>query len=231
MTTTENVRNELKTLEDPTYREFHSSLIPGADNILGVRIPQLRTMAKEIAKKEDWRTFVEATDTLYYEETMLQGMVIGRAKMEPEERIKYIRLFVPRINNWAVCDIFSGELKTAARKRKETIWQFVQPYLESKEEYQLRFGIVMLFHYVDEEHIDSLLAYADRFTHGAYYARMAMAWMISICFIKFPDKPMKYLQQSRLDNWTYNKSLQKIIESLRVDKETKDIIRSMKRAG
>ena len=61
MTTTENVRNELKTLEDPTYREFHSSLIPGADNILGVRIPQLRTMAKEIAKKEDWRTFVEAT--------------------------------------------------------------------------------------------------------------------------------------------------------------------------
>lgn len=86
MTTTENVRNELKTLEDPTYREFHSSLIPGADNILGVRIPQLRTMAKEIAKKEDWRTFVEATDTLYYEETMLQGMVIGRAKMEPEER-------------------------------------------------------------------------------------------------------------------------------------------------
>ena len=215
MTTTENVRNELKTLEDPTYREFHSSLIPGADNILGVRIPQLRTMAKEIAKKEDWRTFVEATDTLYYEETMLQGMVIGRAKMEPEERIKYIRLFVPRINNWAVCDIFSGELKTAARKGKETIWQFVQPYLESKEEYQL----------------DSLLAYADRFTHGAYYARMAMAWMISICFIKFPDKTMKYLQQSRLDNWTYNKSLQKIIESLRVDKETKDIIRSMKRAG
>lgn len=141
MTTTENVRNELKTLEDPTYREFHSSLIPGADNILGVRIPQLRVMAKEIAKKEDWRTFVEATDTLYYEETMLQGMVIGRAKMEPEERIKYIRLFVPRINNWAVCDIFSGELKTAVRKGKETIWQFVQPYLESKEEYPLRFGI------------------------------------------------------------------------------------------
>ena len=37
MTTTESVRKELKTLEDPTYREFHSSLIPGANNILGVR--------------------------------------------------------------------------------------------------------------------------------------------------------------------------------------------------
>ena len=99
MTTTESVRKELKTLEDPTYREFHSSLIPGANNILGVRIPQLRIMAKGLAKKEDWRTFVEATDTQYYEETMLQGMIIGLAKMELEERIHYIRLFVPRINN------------------------------------------------------------------------------------------------------------------------------------
>lgn len=80
MTTTESVRKELKTLEDPAYREFHSSLIPGADNILGVRIPQLRIMAKGLAKKEGWRTFVEATDTQYYEETMLQGMIIGLAK-------------------------------------------------------------------------------------------------------------------------------------------------------
>ena len=220
MTTTESVRKELKTLEDPAYREFHSSLIPGADNILGVRIPQLRIMAKGLAKKEGWRTFVEATDTQYYEETMLQGMIIGLAKMELEERIHYIRLFVPRINNWAVCDIFSGELKkTAVGKGKETVWQFIQPYLKSKEEYEIRFGIVMLFHYVDEDHIDSLLEYADLFTHEAYYARMAMAWMISICFIKFPDKTMKYLKRSKLDNWTYNKSLQKIIESLRVDKE------------
>ena len=133
MTTTESVRKELKTLEDPAYREFHSSLIPGADNILGVRIPQLRIMAKGLAKKEGWRTFVEATDTQYYEETMLQGMIIGLAKMELEERIHYIRLFVPRINNWAVCDIFSGELKkTAVGKGKETVWQFIQPYLNLK---------------------------------------------------------------------------------------------------
>ena len=87
----------------------------------------------------------------------------------------------------------------------------------------------MLFHYIDEEHIDALLNYADTFEHEAYYARMAMAWMISICFIKFPEKTMKYLEQSKLDNWTYNKALQKTIESFRVDKETKNILRAMKR--
>ncbi len=229
MTTTENIRKELQALADSKYRKFHSALVPGTENILGVRIPQLRILAKEIAKREDWRIFVEATDTRYYEETMLQGMIIGLAKMELEERMKYVMMFIPRIDNWAVCDIFCSELKTAVKKGKETIWQFIQPYLTSPQEFEIRFGIVMLFHYIDEKHIDALLAYADSFNHNAYYARMAMAWMLSFCFIKFPEKTMEYLKQSKLDNWTYNKSLQKTIESLRVDKEMKDVLRSMKR--
>lgn len=229
MTTTENIRKELHALVDSKYQEFHSALVPGTENILGVRIPQLRILAKEIAKRDDWRAFVEATDTKFYEETMLQGMVIGSAKMELDERMKYVSMFVPRIDNWAVCDIFCGELKNDVRKGKETVWQFIQPYLTSPKEFEIRFGIVMLFHYVDKEHIDSLLTYADSFCHDAYYARMGMAWMISICFIKFPEKTMEYLKQSKLDNWTYNKSLQKTIESLRVDKETKDVLRNMKR--
>ena len=182
MTTTENIRKELQASVDSKYQEFHSSLLPGANNILGVRIPQLRIMAKDIIKKEDWHTFVESTDMIYYEETMLQGMIIGLAKMELEEQMKYVTMFVPRIDNWAVCDIFCSELK-----------------------------------------------YADSFNHDAYYARMAMAWMISLCFIKFPQKTMEYLKHSTLDNWTYNKALQKTIESFRVDKDTKDILREMKR--
>lgn len=106
MTTTENIRKKLEASADLKYREFHSSLVPGADNILGVRIPQLRKMAKEIIKKEDWRTFIEATDIIYYEEVMLQGMVIGLAGMELEEQMKYVSCFIPRIDNWAVCDVF-----------------------------------------------------------------------------------------------------------------------------
>lgn len=231
MTITGNIRKELEAAVDAKYQEFHSSLVPGTDNILGVRIPQLRLIAKRIAKGEDWKAFVESTDTRYYEETMLQGMVIGIAKMEAEEQIGYVERFIPRINNWAVCDIFCGELKTAVRRGKERVWQFIQPYLLSEKEFEIRFGIVMLFHYIDEEHIDSLLQYADSFKHEAYYARMAMAWMISICFVKFPEKMMEYLTQSKLDNWTYNKALQKTVESLRIDKETKNILRGMKRRG
>ena len=136
-TTAENIRKELKALADPKYRKFHSYLLPGTDNILGVRIPQLRTMAKEIIKKDDWRPFVETANTNYYEETMLQGMIIGLAKMNLDEQINYISLFIPRINNWAVCDIFSSELKTAVRKGEETVWQFIQPYLKSQKEFEI----------------------------------------------------------------------------------------------
>ncbi len=84
-------------------------------------------MAKEIIKKEDWRTFVESTDTIYYEETMLQGMIIGLAKMELEEQMKYVTMFIPRIDNWAVCDIFCSELKTSVKKRKKTYGNLSNP--------------------------------------------------------------------------------------------------------
>lgn len=229
MDISEEIRNELESLADTKYREFHASLLPGTDNVLGVRIPQLRAMAKRIIKRDDWRSFAEADDTLYYEERMLQGMVIGMAKMDFIERMERVRRFIPHIDNWAVCDIFCGELKTLVRKGKEEVWKFIQPYLRSDKEFEVRYGIVMLFHYIDEEHIGEILAYADHFSHEAYYARMAMAWVLSICFVKFPAETMEYLKRSQLDNWTYNKTLQKITESLRVDKETKQVIRGMKR--
>lgn len=229
--TKNEIKKELKVLSDEKYKTFHSALIPGTDNVLGVRIPQLRKFAKKLAagQQDEWRPFVESTDIEYYEETMLQGMIIGLARMDDEERMKYIRLFVPRIDNWAVCDIFCGELKTAVRKGKEQVWQSIQTYLKSKQEFELRFGIVMTFHFIDEEHIGKILQFTETFRHEGYYARMAIAWMLSICFVKFPQETMEYLKQSTLDKWTYNKALQKIIESLRVDKDTKDIIRSMKK--
>ena len=85
MVTSEKIRKELKTLADAKYKEFHSSLLPGTDNVLGVRIPQLRTMAKRIAKENDWHLFIKATESNYYEETMLQGMIIGLAKINLSE--------------------------------------------------------------------------------------------------------------------------------------------------
>lgn len=226
--TKEFMRERLQELADPQYKEFHSKLLPGIDNILGVRVPQLRNLAKEIARG-DWETFLGENDREWYENDMLQGLVIGCAKMDFEKRLALTREFIPRINNWAVCDVFCGSLKET-KKHRERMWEFLQPFLKSDHEYEIRFGVVMLLsHFVEEDYLEPAFAAFDAITSEAYYVRMAVAWAVSVYFVHFPEESMDYLKKNQLDDWTYNKALQKITESYRVDGETKAKIRSMKR--
>ena len=114
--TQEEIRARLLELADPGYREFHGKLLPGTDNILGVRVPALRKLAKEIVRG-DWEAFLLENDREWYEKDMLQGLVIGCAPMDYEKRLARIREFIPRINNWAVCDVFCSSLKDTAKER------------------------------------------------------------------------------------------------------------------
>lgn len=222
------VREQILALVDDDYREFHSKLVPGTENILGVRLPHLRALAKEIAKG-DWRNYLATAANDFYEETMLQGLVIGYAKAEITEILHYVAAFVPKIANWGVCDSFCNNLKIT-KKHMPLVWDFLQPYLLSKEEFTLRFGIVMLLnYYIEDNYIDRVLLLLDSAKHEGYYVKMAAAWAISICFIKYPEKTMAYLKSNTLDDFTYNKALQKITESFRINKEPKTLIRSMKR--
>jgi 3-methyladenine DNA glycosylase AlkD len=215
-------------MADEEYRKFSSSLIPNVDNILGVRLPELRKLAKNIAKG-DWRTYLAQADNRYFEETMLQGLVIGYAKTDIEERLRYVADFVPRIDNWSVCDSFCTGLKFT-KNHRSLMWDFLQPYLSSDKEYEIRFGVVMLLlYFVEDEYIERVLQWMDRIRHEGYYVKMAVAWAISVCYVKYPEPTMAFLKNNTLDDFTYNKALQKIIESLRVDSGTKHVLRSMKR--
>ena len=224
----QNLTERLMELSDPKYRDFHSKLLPGTDNVLGVRTPDLRKLAKEITKG-DWETFLEKNDRTWYENDILQALVTASAKMEPEERLRRVREFLPRIENWAVCDIFCGSLKDA-EKYPELYWEFLKPYFQSEKPYEIRFAVVMLLsHFVKEEYLKDAFAYFDGIHVDHYYVRMAVAWAVSIYFVHFPEETFRYLRKNQLDDWTYNKALQKIIESYRVSPETKTQIRAMKR--
>lgn len=224
----ENIKEQLATLAEEEYRLFSSSLIPNIDNVLGVRLPQLRTIAQELAK-DNWQEYLQTALDDSFEEVMLQGMVIGYVKCPLEERFVYIEKFVPKINNWSVCDSFCTGLKFTKKHQKE-VWDFLQPYFRSKQEYDIRFAVVMLLiYYVQENYIDEVLNILDSVRHDGYYVKMAVAWAISICYVKLPQATMIYLKDNHLDDYTYNKALQKITESLKVDKETKKLIRAMKR--
>ena len=140
--TVEQVRQFLKENQDPEYREFHSKLLPGTENIMGVRLPILRKFAKQLAAQA-WKDWFEQADDQWYEETMLRGLVVAYARMDCEERLKYVRKFVPDINSWGVCDCFCSTLKDADKYPQE-YWEFIEPYLTSEKEYEARFAAVML---------------------------------------------------------------------------------------
>lgn len=222
------IRKQIFELIDTDYQKFSATLIPTINNVLGVRLPELRKIAKNIVKG-DWRAYLETAKDEYFEEVMLQGMVIGYVKTDIEEHLSYVASFVPKIDNWSVCDSFCTGLKST-KENKERVWEFLQPYLSSKKEYEIRFGVVMLLdYYIETDYIERVLNLLDRVKHEGFYAKMAVAWAVSICYVKLPESTMEYLRNNTLDDFTYNKALQKITESNRVDKETKSLIRSMKR--
>ena len=225
----EEILNHLFEMQDKKYKEFQSGLCPNTDNIIGVRIPILRDYAKDLVKQYSTDELLRNIGNDYYEEIMLQGMVIGLDKDNLEITLKRIQQFVPKINNWAVCDTFCGGLKITNKYKKE-VWNVIQQYLKSNEEFEIRFGVVtILSYYIDKDYLKKDFEIFNNIKHEGYYVKMAVAWAISICLIKFYDTTIEFLNNSNLDKFTYNKSLQKAIESYRITKEQKDELRRMKK--
>lgn len=222
------LREKLYELADKKYKKFQSSLCPNVDDIIGVRLPDLRELAKNIAK-EDPMEFLNTYKCEFYEEKMIYGLVIGYMKSDFQNRLKYLEKFVPMIDNWAICDCCCSTYKFTNKNLKE-MWEYIQKYLHSKNEFEVRFAVIMLMdYYITDEYIDQVLKIYNEIKLEKYYVQMGIAWGISVAFIKYSEKTMNFLKNNNLDKFTYNKALQKIIESYRVDKSTKDIIRSMKR--
>ena len=227
----DKIRQQLFAEQDTAYRDFSCGLIPGAERMIGVRLPRLRAMAREVARNTgaEWVHAMEQRgDKLYFEEVMLWGMVIGSVKVGIGERLAMMERFIPRITNWSLCDSFC--MRVAGRDR-EAVWAFIKPYFRSRATYDVRFAVVMsLKNFTDEQHLEALLAIYPAIRHEDYYVRMGIAWAIAEAFIRFPDRVMQWLSTDcPLDDWVFNKSLQKITESLRVSREQKQKIRSLHR--
>lgn len=227
--TNEEIRRKIEELADEKYREFHTGLCPNSNEIIGVRVPVLRNFAKEIVKEENVEEYLEHACDDSYEEILLQGMVLGLWKTSIETFSEYLERFIPKINSWAVCDVSVAGFKIT-KKHKEYMWDLIQKYLKSEKEFELRFAIVMMLDfYITDEYIDKVLEILNNIQHEGYYVKMAVAWTIQVAFVKFPEKTMELLKRNKIEDWTYNKALQKIVESYRVDEVTKEVIKKMKR--
>ena len=223
---TNDIRQTLLSLAEDDYQTFMSSLLPNVDpdTILGVRVPELRKIAKRIAKG-DYRAYLDTCKRDYYEEKMIEGFIIGMADMTFDERCDRIARFVRTIDNWGICDSFCASLKFA-REYPDKVWDWIELYFASHHPYEVRFAIVMsIYYFASEQYADDLFEHLGHIHVDDYYVKMAIAWAISVYYVECPDRTKQYLINYDLDMWTYRKALTKIIESKRVSTEDKEWIR------
>lgn len=227
--TNNEIRQRLENLIDEKYRIFHQRLCNGNDTILGVKMPKLEGLAKEIIKT-DWREYLSRASDASYEEIQLQGMVIGLAKdMTVGEYFDYLRNFIPKIDNWAICDITCAKLKRT-KKCMQEMWNFLEDYFYSENEFYIRFALVMyLDYFLTEDYLEQVLDRVEEVKHEGYYVKMAVAWLLQVAYVKNREITLEFLRKTKIDDFTYNKALQKMRESLRVSKEDKTMLQNMKR--
>lgn len=226
----EEIRQKLFSLKEDEYQKFSSSLLPNVDpdRIIGVRVPKLRSIARTIARR-DYRSYLAECSSDTYEEMMIEGFVIAMADMTFAERCAYIASFVRKIDNWGVCDSFCSSLKFA-HDNPDAVWEWTELYFASHRPYEVRFAIVMaIFYFAEERYAQDFFEHLDHIRINDYYVKMAIAWALSVYYVKVPEQTKRYLTEHNLDMWTYRKALTKIIESNRVSEEDKDWIREFRK--
>ena len=228
MTKYSEFQTRLVSLADDEYREFSMRGIPSDRPFIGVRIPDIRKLVSKISP-EDFDTFIDVTP-IAIEEVLARGLVIARLPYEKmlevfDSQIKYL-------DNWCTVDIFISALrKTVRHHEADFLDKKVEPLLKSQDEFAVRAGLVSLLDfYVKEEYLHLIFDRIESLSrHTEYYVKMAIAWLLAECFIKFPDETFSYMKTSSLEKWTFNKAISKISDSYRVEKDAKDLLKKIRK--
>ena len=220
----------IKNEADEKYREFSVKITPNIGKSVGVRTPVLKKFAKEAAKG-DWQEFFEKRNNELYEEKLVTGLIICYIKESIDVRLNLLREFIPIIDNWALCDMVACAFKFK-KAESAKVWDFVKEYIEKNSEFEKRFAVVMLLaHFIDEKHIDETLKMLNNIDDEKFYVSMAVAWALSVCYIKFREKTVNALKSTNLSGDTIYRAVAKIKQSRRVDEEGKrqaEILKNIK---
>lgn len=225
---TDDIRKELKKLQDKGYRDMQVTIIPTveADSIIGVRTPALRQLARELSKREDVSKFLEDIPHKFFEENQLHAFILSGMK-DAESCIRLVDEFLPYVDNWATCDQMSPKV---FKKHKQLLLEYVDKWIKSDHTYVKRFAIGMLMeHFLDEDFKTSYLTKASKIRSEEYYVNMMIAWYFATALAKQYDAALPFIEKQKLDKWTHNKSIQKAVESYRITPEQKEYLKTLKR--
>lgn len=222
------IQKKLFELQDIGYAEFQSKLTPTVprETFIGVRVPEVRKLAKSYSKDPECQEFLKELPHLYYDENMLHGLLLSEMK-DYDACISAVDIFLPYVDNWAVCDIMSPNV---FKKHKEELLEKIKIWAASDQVYTCRFGLEMLMtHFLDEDYKPEYLEIAAGVHSEEYYVNMMIAWFFATALAKQWDTTIPYITENRLSKWVHNKTIQKSRESYRITDEQKKYLKGLKR--
>ena len=219
---------KLYDLQDLKYRDMQIKIIPtiSPESVIGVRTPELRSMAKDIMKGGDYKDFLEELPHRYFEENQLQAFIISGIK-DLNECMEELEKFLPYADNWATCDQMSPKI---FKKHKDVLLTHIKEWLESDKTYTVRFGVKMLMdHFLDEDFDPVYPEMVAKLRSEEYYVNMMIAWYFATALAKQYESILPFIEEKRLDDWTHNKAIQKSVESRRITEGQKLYLKSLKK--
>jgi len=222
------IQNQLFSLQDKTYKEFHQKLMPTVpkDEVIGIRIPVLRKFAKDFSKTDDAKAFIKNLPHKYYEENNLHAFVVETIK-DYETAVCETERFLPYIDNWATCDMF---LPPVFKKYKDKLIKKIYIWIKSKDTYTVRYAIGLLLKlYLDADFKNEYPKIVSEVKSDEYYVNMMIAWYFATALAKQYDEVIPYITGKKLDTWVHNKTIQKAVESNRISRDLKIYLKSLKR--
>ena len=223
----DEITNRLREMQDIPYRDFQIKLTPGVDKqrFIGVRTPALRSLAKELARREDVDDFLSALPHATFDENQLHSFIISLTK-DFGKCLVQVRTFLPYVDNWATCDQLSPKV---FKKHKAELLPHIEAWLQSGATYTVRFGVGMLMEHFLDDAFD--VKYPERVStirSEEYYVNMMIAWYFATALAKQYDAVLPFFEKPALDAWTHNKAIQKACESFRVTPEHKEHLKTLK---
>ncbi|MCR4787793.1 MAG: DNA alkylation repair protein [Lachnospiraceae bacterium] len=223
----DEIKKELKALQDTKYRDFQAKLIPTVDpaSVIGVRTPELRNMAKRYAKEKDIDLFLSSLPHDTFDENQLHAFILSLMK-DNEECLKRVDAFLPYVDNWATCDQMSPKI---FGKHKKELLAAISKWIRSKSTYTVRFAVGMLMeHFLDDDFDMKYPEMVLKIRSEEYYINMMRAWYFATALAKQYDAVIPIIEDKKLDAWTHNMTIRKSVESNRISAETKQYLRSLK---
>ena len=229
----DRIKTQLTNLAqgNETYAAFNQRIVNTKMPVVGVRVPDLRRLARELAPNmsaADISKLLTAKNRSF-DYVLLCGLLITHARLDDQAAIDLTKQYLPCVDSWAHIDIF---IEKKRRFAGEVWWDFALECLQNEDEFAVRYGVISLMtNFLDKAHIDQVFAVLRNVKHDGYYVKMALAWLYATVAVHFFELTLAELENKHIDTWTRNKAYQKMRESRRFTPEQQAVILKKKKAS